>query len=377
MSFHRAGYYAVNFGLDSDNVMRIGGWSAGANRWELDMSGNNWVASSFRAPIFYDSDNTGYYGDFASTSNFNRLNLVGFDSSGRNYSREWIEFPNSSGLYSPINGAHFYPNAQSSYGSWNLQGTRNGWAGIFFSSGGFSAHYMLESGNGGLYFQDSGRWANYYNYSNNCTGFGTSTTNSAFNIYCPTGIYSGGRVDGTIFYDANNSAYYVDPTGGTSLRTVGDWRADSSAWTGEFAGKMQYHSNNWYLQFSGSMLFRNAGGTNVMDCNSSGTVVFSGNVQANSDERLKKDWASMPADFVERLAVVKSGTFTRIDSDERQAGSSAQDWQKLLPEVVMEGSDEKKTLSLAYGNAALVSAVELAKYVTALEKRISELEARL
>jgi hypothetical protein len=40
MSFHRGGSYAVNMGLDSDNVLRIGGWSASANRLQLDMSGN-------------------------------------------------------------------------------------------------------------------------------------------------------------------------------------------------------------------------------------------------------------------------------------------------------------------------------------------------
>ena len=40
MSFHRSGYYAVNFGLDPDNVIRLGGWSASANRMQLDMSGN-------------------------------------------------------------------------------------------------------------------------------------------------------------------------------------------------------------------------------------------------------------------------------------------------------------------------------------------------
>jgi len=40
MSFHKSGNYAVNFGLDDDNVMRLGGWSAAANRMQLDMSGN-------------------------------------------------------------------------------------------------------------------------------------------------------------------------------------------------------------------------------------------------------------------------------------------------------------------------------------------------
>jgi hypothetical protein len=106
----------------------------------------------------------------------------------------------------------------------------------------------------------------------------------------------------------------------------------------------------------------------------SGNLVCTGNITAFSDERLKKDWAALPTNFVERLATVKSGTYTRIDSDERQAGSSAQDWQKLLPEVVLVGEDDDKTLSLAYGNAALVSAVELAKRVVEQDAKIARLE---
>ena len=41
MSFHRAGY-AINMGLDTDNVFRLGGWSQGLNvhRWTSDTSGN-------------------------------------------------------------------------------------------------------------------------------------------------------------------------------------------------------------------------------------------------------------------------------------------------------------------------------------------------
>lgn len=40
MSFHRAGLYAVNFGLDPDNVLRLGGWSAPANVMQVNMSGD-------------------------------------------------------------------------------------------------------------------------------------------------------------------------------------------------------------------------------------------------------------------------------------------------------------------------------------------------
>ena len=53
MAFHRGGYYAVNMGLDSDNVIRIGGWSAAGSRWQLDMSGNMYAAGNVTA---YSSD---------------------------------------------------------------------------------------------------------------------------------------------------------------------------------------------------------------------------------------------------------------------------------------------------------------------------------
>lgn len=70
MSFHRGGYYAVNMGLDPDNVIRIGGWSAAANRWQLDMSGNETVAGFLRAGTnVYTDANYGYglVGAYAST----------------------------------------------------------------------------------------------------------------------------------------------------------------------------------------------------------------------------------------------------------------------------------------------------------------------
>ena len=49
MSFHRGGYYAVNMGLDADNVLRIGGWSAAANLFQMDMSGNLTMSGNITA----------------------------------------------------------------------------------------------------------------------------------------------------------------------------------------------------------------------------------------------------------------------------------------------------------------------------------------
>jgi hypothetical protein len=49
MAFHRAGVYAINMGLDSDNVFRIGGWSAPANLLQMDMAGNLTMANNVTA----------------------------------------------------------------------------------------------------------------------------------------------------------------------------------------------------------------------------------------------------------------------------------------------------------------------------------------
>ena len=40
MTFHRPGAYAVNLGLDTDNVFKLGGWSASTVKHSWDMSGN-------------------------------------------------------------------------------------------------------------------------------------------------------------------------------------------------------------------------------------------------------------------------------------------------------------------------------------------------
>ena len=118
-------------------------------------------------------------------------------------------------------------------------------------------------------------------------------------------------------------------------------------------------------------IFRDVTNGNKASISNTGTATFAGNVTAYSDETLKKDWNNLPVDFIERLSKVKSGSYTRIDSGERQVGVSAQSLQPLLPEAILEG----EKLSVAYGNAAMVSAVELAKKVVEQEKRIEQLES--
>jgi len=96
-----------------------------------------------------------------------------------------------------------------------------------------------------------------------------------------------------------------------------------------------------------------------------------GTVTANSDERLKTNWRDLPENFVERLADVKHGVYDRTDIEATQVGVSAQSLQALLEQAVLAGEDG--TLSVAYGNAALVACIQLAQRVVALEQTVAKL----
>ncbi|MFM0263334.1 tail fiber domain-containing protein [Paraburkholderia sediminicola] len=121
---------------------------------------------------------------------------------------------------------------------------------------------------------------------------------------------------------------------------------------------------NWFLDTSGNVgFFDNSRSLTRFQSDTAGNFTAAGNITAFSDERLKTDWADLPFDFIDRLAAVKRGTFTRLDSGERQVGVGAQSLQQLLPEAVQEVNDR---LAVAYGQAALVACVELAAEVVRL-----------
>jgi hypothetical protein len=127
-----------------------------------------------------------------------------------------------------------------------------------------------------------------------------------------------------------------------------------------------------YLSSSGSnYLYWDATNYNL----NGGNLVVTGNVTAYSDERLKTNWRGYASDFIEQLAKVKSGTYDRVDYELTQDGVSGQGLQKVLPNSIITAKDG--TLSVNYGGAALVSAVELAKRIVEQDERIAKLEEAL
>jgi hypothetical protein len=193
-----------------------------------------------------------------------------------------------------------------------------------------------------------------------------------------SGNFSAGTITATLSGNASTATNATSLTNGTNSITKNSsygWnvRSDQSS-TSIIMLDSGGATRGWYYA-DGSNLqgFLSNTGSWMWQVSNTGNCVATGNVTAFSDERLKKDWAPLQEDFVAKLAKLKSGTYTRIDNEERQAGVGAQSLQPLLPEVVLTSNDG--TLSVAYGNAAMVSAVELAKDNVELRARIEKLEA--
>jgi hypothetical protein len=107
-----------------------------------------------------------------------------------------------------------------------------------------------------------------------------------------------------------------------------------------------------------------------------GSIYATGGVTALSDAR-HKTIISDSTISVEQIAKMPAVVYRWNDGREDNGlhvGSIAQDWQRVMPEVVMQANDKEGTLSMQYGVAALVSSIITARKVVDHERRIAELE---
>ena len=324
------------------------------------------ITTAVYAPIFYDSSDTNYYVNPNGNSSLYNLSLSNFANGNQSYPGIIIS-GSTSYNYNFLNGSW-----TSSITAGYLANCADQWEFAIHDSGERVASAFILFGGGSNYIL-MGR----------DIGWGTTYVQAASSFRAP------------IFYDSNDTTYYIDPNS-TSYSVYTNGIISSGTGTaGGFQNVTYTYGRNRIWSFGnadsyGIAYFQGGGGyggsdsigmhfgTTSSDCQfifrSNSDFIAKGNVTAYSDERLKTDWSDVGAGFVEALAKVKSGTYTRTDTGARQAGVGAQSLQTVLPETVL---DEGPHLAVAYGNAAMVSAVELAKYVTALEQRISQLEARL
>lgn len=148
----------------------------------------------FRAPIFYDSNDTAYYGDFASTSIVNtlRANLIQLDGS-----------------------TYTIDSVAGDYGSIKVNGYRNSWAGysindqwVFMSSG---------AGEAGIYNDTDNEWS-LLAAQNNYTRL---YSNGVHQIGAENGYaLAPNNMRSPIFYDSDNTNYFADFAAGNTSNAI-------------------------------------------------------------------------------------------------------------------------------------------------------------
>ena len=322
---------------------------------------------------------TGNTGPAGSTSySAGSLNGYNWDSAGKMvrgsdvYADSWLRNYNSgTGLYNQATANHWY--SDGAY--WNVGypgGTgirlRNGHAGTVLGY-----FYGDPNGNSGL-LDNTANWAVRVDPNN--TGGYLYNTWSGSNLRAT-------RANGNFYIDDNYGNGIVGAYASTRYQGVyamGDsYKLPAGGeHTGNLYGMAWTHPNvggaGGNLDSHGMLVLINGGFGSCMAY----SIKASGNVTAYSDERLKTNWRDLPVDFVSKLAAIKVGIYDRIDGEKiTQVGVSAQSLQTLMPDAIHTANDDMKTLSVSYGNAALASAVELAKEVVAMRQRLERLESLL
>ena len=221
---------------------------------------------------------------------------------------------------------------------------------------------LLTSSNRGVYDVTKSMWLITTNGTNTCLPHGTVAIDSSAQTTYK--LYVAGSMGGNSLSIANGGRINVqsEPTGSTlyigNSNNAGWVRMQDVCGAAGTAGD----ASGWSIRTSGNALFAN--------------VQSNGYVTALSDARHKTiiNPTNLQVEQIAKMpAVVYRWNDGRKDNG-LHVGSIAQDWQRILPEVVMRDGNKEGTLSMQYGVAALVSSIITARKVVDHERRIAELE---
>ena len=159
-----------------------------------------------------------------------------------------------------------------------------------------------------------------------------------------------------------NNSRISNATGSSGSLYIG--RADDAGWVKLSDMCSRQGDSYWKIKSNGDATF--------------GNMLSNGYVTALSDARYKTIVGDIDI-TVEQIASLPTILYKRNDlhDDTIFAGSIAQEWQKVLPQVVMTSNDYLGTLSIAHGVGASIFVIVTARKVVNLEKRIERLEKRV
>jgi hypothetical protein len=234
------------------------------------------------------------------------------------------------------------------------------------ASGNFSAGTITAALTGNVTGNVSGSSGSCTGNAATATTATTATNQSGGTVSATTGSFSGLVTGATATTADINSA---NDTGSFSCRGNASFPASMSFHrAGVYAINMGLSTSNNFIIGGWSA------SSDAFSMTGAGALTMLNNITAYSDERVKTNWRDLQPDFIEQLAKVKHGIYDRTDQVSTQIGVGAQSLRPVMEHAVME--DENGNLSVAYGNAALVAAIELAKQVVELKKEIELLKAK-
>jgi hypothetical protein len=186
-----------------------------------------------------------------------------------------------------------------------------------------------------------------------------------------------------LFYDSNDTSYYLNPNGESSLSSAKFWgnsiiiRGGSPTLhfqdSDQMSAMLHNNSNLFYILRGGvdTTNWSQVGGYwpvywDLSNNNATfgGAIWAAGNITAYSDAKLKENVETVTSALDKTLAL--RGVYYTLIRDEtktRKLGVIAQEVQKVIPEVVMlhqDKEDKEGTLSVDYGNitALLIEAIK-------------------
>lgn len=190
-----------------------------------------------------------------------------------------------------------------------------------------------------------------------------------------------------LFYDSNNTNYYVDPYGTSvingltmagALQTAGSHTVGSSGTSNIYMGGtsgnyFRFHTNNSHTYFDGNVgdiHWRQGASTRFTFYMTSANMTINGSLTQNSDERVKENIVEIP-NAIDKVKAMKGVYYNRTDFNTgvTKVGVLAQEVEAVLPELIVEAPDSGLK-SVAYGEltAVLINAIK------ELEARVQELE---
>ena len=370
------------------------------------------------APRFYDSNNTGYYLDPSSQSNVDDFRAAAYRGNanvGGTGTATWHPDGIYVGSTQWLYGTQYRNGSTTSGQGWLYIDTNYGQSvvGLYTSTRyqgvwAMGDAYKLPADGtsiGNLYGM---AWShpNAGGVAGNLNTHGLLVTeNGSFLAAVSGSIRSRDDMRAPIFYDSNNTGYYVDAASTCSLNSinyagqvrnsgsgyksynlhgmVGDYDQNSTSekiiWTigdsWNSIGNMYGLGYTYGAGYGHHLSIKNNGATYHRISFASegayftGTITASGDVVAYSDERTKENIKTID-NALEKVKNLRGVEFNKIGEERKQIGVIAQEIEKVLPEVVKEHDmDGMKTV--AYGNIVGV----LIEAIKEQQKQIEELKA--